>query len=233
MNEQLAKMEVVNMNEFQAVLNRYLGVCSRELPKALNAKMFYIARGAARLSPKASRPEVEKELGVVGYKVKVGKSGKPLTRKGKLRWNTVVSSTATLAAKIVNARRGKAGKPGLHGSEMATAVSRLIARRIAAIGTIRRGWRNAIKAFGFASGEASVVAEPGRVKGATKFKIAKDGFTPSAELEYLVNSYDRNHNQYIDARTRAALRQAYADEMRSMQEYIIKKLQKQADRLSR
>lgn len=234
MSNQTANLEIMNMGEFQRTLNKYLAITSRELPSALNHKMFFIARAASRMSPKANKATLERELGVVGYKVKVGKRGKPLTRKGKPRWERVISNSATLAALIVNARRGRAGKSGLFGAEMKAAVAKLISSRVLAIGTIKAGWWNAIRAFGRAVGQYPFrEVNTRRIKGATKYRLAKDGFSPEASLEYLTNSFDQQHNAYIDQRTREALQRAYADELRSMQKYIIDKLQKQADKLSR
>lgn len=225
--KQPASLEIVNLSEFQKTLNKYLAVCSRELPKAINTKMFFIARGASRLSPKADRPKIEKELGVVGYKLRVSK------KTGKTKWKRKDSMGASLAARIVNARKGRAGKPGLYGKDMKKAVTSLIGKRLRAIGTIKAGWRAAIRAFGVASGESAPREETaGRIKGNAKFRIARAGWSPEATMEYLVNSYGRGHKQYIDARTQRALAQAYAEEMKSMNDYIIGKLQRQADKLS-
>ena len=229
-----ASLEISNASEFQATLKRYLAVCSRELPNALNNKMFFIARGASRYSPKADRAEMEKSLGVVGYRALKGKKGQPLFRKGKLRFEKLYSNKVTLAALIVNARLGRAGKKGLRGQEMREAMAKLISTRASAVGTIKAGWWNAIRIFGAAVGATpSKEVNVNRLKGKTVVEVAKHGFTPQASLEYLVNSYTDAHQQYIDKRTQDGLRKAYADEMRSMEEYIIKKLQKQADALSR
>jgi hypothetical protein len=235
MSQPAVNCEIVNMNEFQQVLNRALSLSSRTLPNGINSKMFYITRGASRNTPKANRAEIEKELGVVGYKVAVGKRGKPLTRNGKIRWNRVVSNSATLAAKIVNARLGRAGKKGLFGVDMKAAVEKLISKRVSSVGTAKAGWWNAIRIFGASVGEASFKeVSTYKLKGVSIAKTAKNGFTPEASVEYVVNSFDQSHRAYIEPRTRRALAQAYADEMRSMEQYILKKMQKEVvDKVSK
>jgi hypothetical protein len=234
MNQPGASLEIVNMGDFQRTLNQYLAISSRELPKALNSKMFFIARGASRLSPKANRADIERQLGVTGYKVKIGKKGKPLMRNGKPRWDRQFTSDSTVANLVINARLGRAGKPGLYGWRMKQAVSEMVNKRVRSIGTIKAGWLNAIRKFGAAVGEASFKElSAWRLRGGSRARVAKSGFTPVAELEYLVNSFTAEHQQYIDGRTKAALAQAYSDEMRSMEKYIIEKMQKQADKLSK
>lgn len=225
---------IVNMGEFQAKLKHYLAVTSRDLPNGVNSKMFFIARGASRLSPKADPAKIDRDLGVVGYRVRVGKRGKPLMRNGKVRWERQISNTATLAAKIINSRLGRAGKKGLYGSKMAAATFKMISKRRSSTGTVKAGWLNAIRGFGAAVGEQPYQEiSAWRLKGRSKFKVAKDGFSPEASLEYSVNSYTPDHSGYIDNRTRKALAQAFADEMKSMEKYIIDKMQKRVNQMSR
>jgi hypothetical protein len=236
MSQPAVNCEIVNMAEFQQTLNKYLAHTSRDLPTALNTKMFFIARGASRLTPKQDRSKIEQELGVIGYAVKVGKRGKPLTRKGKPRWEKIYSRDTKISHLIINARRGRAGEKGLYGHDMTRAVAEMIRKRGRSVGTLKAGWQGAIKTFGAAvgeSGDAETLAS--HIKGRTRTSVAKPGFSPICSLEYLTNSYIPypSHAGYIDNRTQKALGRSYADEMRSMDAYIIKKLQERVNRMSK
>lgn len=235
MSQPAVNCEIVNMAEFQQTLNRALSLSSRTLPNGLNSKMFYISRGASRLSPKADPVAIERSLGAVGYRVKVGKRGKPMTRNGKIRWERLYTTELTVAPLIINARLGRAGKKGLYGPDMVRAIAKMVSKRRSSVGTIKAGWWNAIRAFGEAVGESSYKeVSTYKLQGRSKFQIAKNGFTPQASLEYLVNSYTPDHRGYIDKRTEAALARAYADEMRSMEQYILRKMQKEVvDKVSK
>jgi hypothetical protein len=225
----------LNTEEFQKTLNQYLAFTSRDLPSALNTKMFYIARGASRLTPKANRSSVEQELGVVGYAVKIGKRGKPLMRDGRFKWDKLYSRKVTVANLIINSRKGKAGKKGLYGQEMLAAVVDMIRKRTRSIGTLKAGWLGAIRTFGSAIGQSGDIEQlSSHIKGRTKAKIATPGFSPSCSLEYLTNSYTTHpeHMGYIDKRVEAALNQAYKDEMASMEKYIIEKMQGRANKMA-
>ena len=69
----------VDTREFDRVLKQYVDVnLKQSLAEIINTKAFYIARGAARLTPRADYQKMAKELGV---KLRAVSSGK---RKGKL-----------------------------------------------------------------------------------------------------------------------------------------------------
>lgn len=238
----LASLRVVNEAEFQAVFRKYLAVTPRELSQAINQKMFYISRGASRLSPEADKSAIERELGVAGHRVmtrktttKHGWAGSVRINKktGKAKIERVMDDRVAWGAMIVNARRGRAGKKGLYGSKMRSAISKMIGKRVRSVGTVQAGWINAIRVFGKAAGESSYSDNIRRLKGGTSTTVAKPGWNPEASIGYNVNSYTQQHQQYIDRLTSAALARAYADEMKSMEKYIIDKLQKQANRLSK
>lgn len=237
-------MDVVNMPEFQAVLRPYMAHTERDLPEALNTKGYFIARGAARETPKGDRDKIESELGVVGYSLEYTKRSSPLTTDfiGPIRAQMKVISKKKRVAnaligggaiiyRIINARRGRAKKKGLQGAEMRAAAEHLLRDRFRAVGTLRAGWWGAIRTLAGAIGATNYV-EVGmnRVKGPGTATPAKPGWDPSVTIEYNVNSFSQpGHSQYIDARVSDALTNAFDAEMRSMAEYIIKKLQKRAD----
>lgn len=221
-----------DVSDFQDTLRKYLAVTQKTLPEALNQKMFFILRGASRLTPKTSREIIERELKVTGYAQKVyvrGKKKGQINERGKLGR---VQTSSPLIYKIINARRGRAGKPGLFGSEMRSAAAKLLAKRFRSVGTLKAGWLGAIRKLAPLVGDSSRDAESGAssiIKGRSKAIPAKSEWSPHVEIEYLTNSFSKEHRPYIDARIQQALAIAFNDEKRSMEEYIIKKLQGKID----
>jgi hypothetical protein len=214
--------------EFQSALRNYLAATEKELSVALNTKMFYIARGAHRNTPQADRSKIEAELGVTAYKISKSKKTGKLTRR-----KAIIGGPVRLAYAIINARRGRAGKPGLYGSQMAKAVKSMLGKRFRAIGTAKDGWLAGIRKFVAAIGQGfEKEGGASRIKGKSTAIVAKPGWDPFCELEYNVNSYDTKHAQSIDPRTQQALQTAFDDEARSMNDYLIKRLQKEADKIN-
>lgn len=243
MNEGIT-LELTNLPEFQGLLRKYMAHSERDLPEALNTKMFYIARGAARGTPIGDRDKIESELGVVGYKIEYTKRSSPVTTdfigpikaqmkviSRKKRVSNAVIAGGAIIYKIINARKRRAGKKGLSGADMRLAAEHVIRDRFRAVGTLKAGWWGAIRALGSAIGAANYV-EVGmnRVKGPGTASIAKQGWDPSVSIEYNVNSFSQpGHSQYIDEHVKDALAAAYDAEAASMADYIIKKMQKRAD----
>lgn len=219
-------MAVQGIPEFSKVLRLYMKHTEKDFAEVLNTKAFFISRGASRNTERADRTKIEKELGVTGYKVRIGKRGKPLMRDGNVRWQRVYSShTAPLAALIINSRLGRVGKRGLYGAAMRKTVEKLINKRRRSIGTLKAGWLGAIRLFGRAIGEKSDVAgASAAVKGRGGGRIAKPGRKTDVAIYYDVNSFGIEHRPYIDSRLAKALEQAFTHEVRSMWDYIKKKM---------
>lgn len=215
---------------FQATLRRYLAVTSKTLQEALNQKMFFIARGASRGTPKVERSTVEKELSVTGYAEKLYMKGPKkgqVNQRGKLGR---VQTATPFIYRIINSRLGRVGKKGLYGSAMKAAATKLLAKRFRSLGTLKAGWLGAIRALGRAVGESSQVeGTAANVKGRSKATLAREGWSPQVSIEYLTNSFAPGHRAYIDARVQSALAAAFQDEAKSMEDYMIKKLQKSID----
>lgn len=209
----------VDMREFNAALRSYATASTKELSDIINQKMFFITRGAHRLTPKVDRAKVEAELGVIAYRVSRSKK----TGQFKKR-NAIIGGTRLIYA-IVNARRRRAGQPGLQKQEMKKAARNLLANRFRGIGTLKAGWVSAIRTFAKAAKmPISIGGVP--VKGKAQSVVAKPSFNPKAEVTYNVTSFDTNHKPYIDQRTVSALAQAFRDEAASMAQYVASKMQK-------
>ncbi len=216
----------LDMTQFQAALNSYLPKVKESLAETLNKKLFYIARGASRLTPVSQR--VEHDLGIIAYtSTRSRKTGK--TKKGKAVFNI---STGSRFAAIINARRAKAGLPGVPKSEIGEKVRKLIAARLRSKGTEKAGWLGAIRKLGRAVGESSFSPDRVSVTHKSIATIAQESWNPSADLTYQVISTDTNWRQYIDAKTEAALQTAFNDEARSMLDFLAKRMQKDADKIN-
>jgi hypothetical protein len=225
----------INFNdaEFQKTLEQYLSVTSRELSEALNAKLFYIAAGAAKKTPKATREQIEQELGVVGYRLEFGKRGKILASSKRRKSINAITDSTSILYLIINRRLGRAGKKGAYGASMRLAVADLLAKRFRSVGTLKAGWTHAIRRLGAALGYTfQNEGASASVRGRSTATVARPGWTPECSLEYNVNSYDQAHRPHISRDVQRALSAAFQDELRSMQQYIIGKLQGTANRMA-
>lgn len=72
------KLNPKSVADFGATLNRYAEVVKKDFAYIINKKAFYIARGAARLTPRADYRKFAAELGLKLGTVKKGKrEGRP------------------------------------------------------------------------------------------------------------------------------------------------------------
>lgn len=220
----------VDTAAFQSTLRRYLAVTSKALPEALNQKMFFIARGASRGTPKVERGQIERELSVTGYAQKLYTRGPKKGQVNKRGMLGRVQTASPFIYRIINSRLGRVGKKGLHGSAMKAAATKLLAKRFRSIGTLKAGWLGAIRALGRVVGESSQVdGASSQVKGRSRATLAREGWSPQVSIEYLTNSFAKGHQAYIDARVQSSLAESFAAEARSMEDYMIKKLQGKID----
>lgn len=126
----------LDAREFTQTLREYAKISSRTPANICNKKAYFVARRAIWYTPKADFQSVANELGQV----------LTTTKKGKLRskWgsfvNSAISAAAPALALIINARRGKAGKPGLQGAQMMEAFRKVFGARARSIGFIKSGW---------------------------------------------------------------------------------------------
>lgn len=224
-------MEVKNIDGFSSTLAEYMKLTKKDHAEIMNTKGFFISRAASRNTVRADPAKMEKELGVAGYKVKLRQvgpdKGMPHFSKktGKLKWIRQYGAGAPLAALIVNARKGRAGKPGLFGTKMKRAVEKVIGKRRRSMGTLKAGWLGAIRGLGSAIGQSSRVEGASSViKGRGKAIAARPGQSVKAEIFYDVNSFDQRHVQYIDKLVADALEEAFRHELASMQRYIFDKM---------
>jgi hypothetical protein len=208
----------LDLREFQEALRQCAAKTSRELPVFLNSKGYHIVKRAHILTREAKRADIENELRIQGYRVSKSR------KTGQFKRRNVIAGQDSLAARIVNARRRRAGEYGLRGEKLEEAARKLVMRRIRGIGSQKAGWIGILKTLASRLGIAMSTKGP-KVKGRGKAIPAKSGWSPSLEIIYDLNSYNTNHRAYIDPQTEAALQEGFNMEAQSMREHLAKKLQ--------
>lgn len=223
----------VDMTEFQKAFREHAALSRRSLAENINTKLYFVGRGAARLTPKANRAEIEQELGIVGYSLQTKKNGK-LRKTQRARLDHAMTQPAALVYLLVNSARGKVGKKGLYGAAMKAAVTEELKRRIKGIGTLRKGWIMGIKYLARAAGLVDDTPNPSAValKGYSIATPAVDSWNPEARLQYRSNARV-NGILMIHPSVEKALAKSFADETRSMQEDIARKQQELANRFQK
>jgi hypothetical protein len=224
----------IDTREFKAALKEYREYTKRDLATIINTKGFYIARGAVRLTHRPTKEEIRRKLQEF-----IG--GGHLTKTKVTRYTaTGMSYQAPLLALIINKKRGQAGKPGLYGDRMKKAMNSEMGRRYASIAFIAAGFLPAVKAFepyaerkGAAPARDSEAKQLGRPKGSgtAARSSGSDGWRVRGVI---VNSASARGDKKgaLEKFGGAALRQAIANEVASMESYIAQKLQASADKVN-
>lgn len=213
----------VDTSEFTRTLREYRKYSKRTLPVIVNTKAMFIARHAILETPKADKAKIERELGEF-VSVNGSKKKQLLLAIGK-------KHDAPLAALIINARRGREGRPGLYGAKMAAAVRVFVAARIRSISFLKSGWLPAIKTllpFSDRRGgprQEKGVKQIGQPKGYGK--PAREGWNVVAEIANTASD-NKNNRGALWKYGGPALQRAFNAEAASMREYIEKKMREAA-----
>lgn len=222
----------VNMSEFEATLRRYREFSRRTPEQICNTKAFFIARRATRETPKAKRLAAKLMRNIVTDRKEIGqrfsfKNGK--LRKGQKIYHKF---TAPLAALIVNARRAKAGEPGLYGADMEHAIGELIAARNRSIAFLRSGWIPSIKRL---EPLADTRGRPRQDQSAKQFGREKGYANPSPSDTWFAKTIIANTAESVREMSGKAeqylqegLQRAFDAETQSMREYIERKMREAA-----
>ncbi len=216
----------VDNREFTASLRQYVKLSRTAFPDIANRKAFFIARGATRETPKADKNTIKSQLGSL-----IGRKGK----KRRLKLAQGTTHDAPLAALIINAWRGRAGKPGLFGAEMRDAIEKLLALRMRSIAFIKSGWLPAIRILGAkvrsksgAPREDKSAAIVGKDKG--RAIPARDGaFRVRATIENSAST-SRDKKQALFKYGEPALERAFAAETASTIAEIERRLREAAQK---
>lgn len=138
----------LDLKNFNSVMKEYMTFSKRMPADAINTSLWFISRNATMTTKHSDKSKISTDL------------NQP----------SKVNPEAPLAAIIVNKQLGKQGLKGLTGSNMITAVNKLIKKRNSSINYIRSGWKNAIQIleqylkskgeFSFASRNSSLNFKP-------------------------------------------------------------------------
>ncbi len=115
----------IDTSKFDRAMREYLKYTKKDLKDVVNTKAYYVARNAVALTKTTDKTVVESSL----------------------RQASMIAPGAPVAAIIVQKQRAAAGKEGLYGRKMETAVNKLIRIRKNTVNFLRAGWIPAIKEF--------------------------------------------------------------------------------------
>ena len=132
-------IKVLNMAEFQATLEKYVQYNKREFSSIVNTKAYRIAVVACAKTYRPPKGKIAREISELVEYFKRTKSGRTIKKF------TSSASGAPIAALLINWARGKRGKKGLQGADMAAAVKKFVAKRENARAFLASGWIPAIK----------------------------------------------------------------------------------------
>lgn len=166
----------IDTREWRAAAQQLFTTSKRELPDFMNGQAFKVAIEAMRLTDRANRAQVERELGQVATKVRLSTSRKTGAKSFKSAGRIVEEDS--LAARILGKRFKDTGSWGVRGSDMAKRVLNLIAARVRSINFIRAGWIGAIRRL-----DAVVRRKPrvSRSRDVKTYGVLKGGALPAAD----------------------------------------------------
>lgn len=223
----------LNTAEFERTRREYMKFTRRDTATVINTKLFYIARRATVETPKANKASMVQEL--------KGKRMKAV----KLKSGRIKNVKSTLAELIIWGRRLKSGG-STKKKDMREEVKKLIAARLRSIAFIKSGWIPAIKRLeSLAERIGGAAARPdrsakqiGKPKGSAK--PAREGVRPIGSItndalpkgrKGLLNRIFGGKRNEVLAIATPALQRAFDFEVRSMKDYIARKLAARAQRL--
>lgn len=219
----------VDDSGFGQALKSIMLSTSKTIPQVLNQRAYNVAFRANRLTPSASRGKVLAKLnsydtGAVEIVAK---------KKGGFKRGKKITNRAKFIYRLINRRRGRRGIPGLYGTNMEEAASRLMGMRMKGIGFIRLGWASAMRDLNpFVSFRKSVAGTGKDSAGLDRRKGGRLGYaTPATVARPFVDIANRVR---IKSKTgldlvklgMPALRQAMRDEAKEMERHLASNVRK-------
>jgi len=221
-----SKINASSERAFNDALKEYMKVTRRSLQEVLNNKAYFIAVNALNTTYKADKGKITAALGkpvTISYASKKGKArSKKTVAYGS---SAKTSSGAPLAALIINARKGRGGKPGLYGAKMTQAIRKMINARLRAVNFVRSSWIPAIRQLstlvkkGGGPRPDTSVKQLGKPKGGASPAVV-NGNMVKASIWSAIEKKAPFIRQVLEHGISKALRQEAA----SMREYVAKKL---------
>lgn len=214
----------LDRTQFNAGLRMILEGTKRTISEEINQRGLNVAGRSANEMDAASKVEIHQELGEIARGLRVTKKGR-LVRSNKRIYATGRNG-APRAALIINARRARAGKKGLHGKEMQVAINRMVSARKGSTGFKKSGWFWAIRNISSRIRRPFIIARMRGIRwsGASKGRgtAAVESWTPTAVIE--------NTTKGLSEKDYATLQKAMNVEGEEMRTKAISRLQKVADK---
>ena len=209
----------INQAAFRRELRQYARVNKRSFREIVNAKALDMAFQSLKLTDSANPGAIEYKLGAVGNKVSKNR------KTGALRKGKRILKDDSFAARIVNSRLKKAGKPLIWGKELEKAAQKLINMRVRAVRFLKSGWMPAIKKLSYKVDRRDRRPWP---KGLSKGKAAPKGWATPAREElrpeaWIANSATNSAPAAI-RKVEAGLSRGMAASVADMRVYIERKL---------
>tara|TARA_R110000782_G_scaffold52263_4_gene112120 strand:+ start:2770 stop:3450 length:681 start_codon:yes stop_codon:yes gene_type:complete len=208
----------VDTKDFNKALKKWLSLSSRSNELAINTKMFHLLRRAQNETPKGNPAKIAQELGQEGTKVR------RVRKTGELKAGQAIVKGGSLIYRIVNARRRKAGEPGLTGKEMGRAARKVLKARQKSTGTLKAGWNVAKVKFARSAKSYGGGGKGPRVKARSQAFPAKNKPNPVAKAVYKLISREGRGSKGIHPIVRKALNRAWSAEYREIVNHINSKL---------
>jgi hypothetical protein len=218
--------------EFDRTLKQYMELSKRDWAQVFNTKGFFIARRATGTTKKADAKEIRslRERALIGTGIRF--------RKGKARQVNIRDDLSTSrAARILQAARRNEGKPAIPAADLPKAVKSFIGRRLRSVAYLRSGWIPAFKILEPLVPHGGIRGGPRADRSAKQFGRPKGGAKPARNLwrttcQIFNSAITRKQgDEGLRKFGEAGLRQAFAEELRSMKQYIERKLTERARRL--
>ena len=209
----------INQAAFRRELRQYARVNKRSFREIVNAKALDMAFHALKHTDSANPGAIEYKLGAVGNKVSKNR------KTGALRKGKRILKDDSFAARIVNSRLKKAGKPLIWGKELEKAAQKLINMRVRAVRFLKSGWMPAIKKLSYKVDRRDRRPWP---KGLSRGKAAPKGWATPAREElrpeaWIANSATNSAPAAI-RKVEAGLSRGMAAAVADMRVYIERKL---------
>lgn len=128
----------VDFREWQKAAKELFATSKRTLPDFVNGQALAVASRAIKLTKKADRRKIEKQLGQLARTTKTSRTGKTRTTGRIIRKDS-------LAERILLKRFNESGTWSAQGSTLEERAANFIARRVRSISYIRSGWIPAVK----------------------------------------------------------------------------------------
>lgn len=206
---------VLDTRNFDRALDEYMKFNKRNLSEVINTKLNFIARNATTTTKKVEPSKIDAELDAAS------------------RFHPHIS----VGQAIVNYKLKQSGKKTLHDARLDSAVEKLKKQRHRTVGFLRSGWLPAIRILQKAMRGARGVPQMDRsirikANSLGTAKVAQPNDKCYGEIENFVQG-GKGTSGNVKSILIRGLQLAMDKEVRSMQDYIEKKMNPEIDKFNR